>query len=182
MSKHTHINIRRRRQSGRHNACGQAANCTSFTCVNTHTQRAAAAGKLSLHNWRLGPGSANGRGQPLDRFPIPDQTLKQETVQDNPPVLFLLLLSIPSLFLLLPSPFCHPFPQSLPLLVFHVLFFSFFIFPLQFNYVFCCNFLWCHDDFSSPPPPRFSFIRMFAELWSWCFCVTSSCCWVTSSS
>lgn len=62
------------------------ANAHSHTHIHSqNTLSAAGAGILSHQKWRLRPDSTKSRGQPLDRFPIPNQRLKQDRVTDNPP-------------------------------------------------------------------------------------------------
>lgn len=62
------------------------ANAHSHTHIpSQNTLSAAGVGILSHQKWRLRPDSTKSRGQPLDRFPIPNQRLKQDRVADNPP-------------------------------------------------------------------------------------------------
>lgn len=62
------------------------ANAHSHTHIHSqNTLSAAGVGILSHQKWRLRPDSTKSRGQPLDRFPISNQRLKQDRVTDNPP-------------------------------------------------------------------------------------------------
>lgn len=62
------------------------ANAHFHTHIHSqNTLSAAGVGILSHQKWRLRPDSTKSRGQPLDRFPISNQRLKQDRVTDNPP-------------------------------------------------------------------------------------------------
>lgn len=65
--------------------CLCAPTFLTHTYTHRHTQGVAGVGILSHQKLRLRPDSSKSRGQPLDRFPICNQRLKQERVTDNPP-------------------------------------------------------------------------------------------------
>lgn len=191
MSKHTHTHSDRGSQAGTMHA-GRRPNTHPYT----HTQGAAGVGVLSHQRWRLRPDSSKSRGQPLDRFPISNQRLKQDRVTDNPPS-----SSSPSvvhsLFLLISSPYSSlhlHFPLAIgclhllhsvsPLFLCQacILFFPILNPPsfISFNAI-------CHPVLlfllqSEPLPfPSFSTMHAFSLSLSVFYC-KSSCCWVTSLS